>query len=89
MVMGRTMVVGRIRVVGRTIVVDNIMVVGMIMVGRRRNNWGRGEASACTAIKATWCGIWAIKVWDAQGPAGGYLTVALRWGEGGDDWASQ
>ena len=47
-------------VVGRTVVVGRVIVVG------RRNKWERGEASACTPIKATRCGIWAIKVWDAQ-----------------------
>ena len=46
-------------VVGRTVVVGRAMVVG------RRNKWERGEASACTPIKATWCSIRAIKVWDA------------------------
>ena len=51
-------------VVCRTVVVGRV--VGRVIVVGRRNKWERGEASACTPIKATRCGIWAIKVWDAQ-----------------------
>ena len=47
-------------------VVCRAKVVRWAMVVGRRRKWRRGEASATTPIEAAGCGIWAIKVWDAQ-----------------------